>query len=82
MYRYDPYRRPGYGRYGYGGCCGYGYGGCYGYGYSNLYTPYSPLPYLLPSDTLPYYTSPLIALPPPPPPPTPLQVAYGMNYSY
>lgn len=77
MYRYDPYRRPGYGRYGYGGCC---YGGCYGYGYSNLYTPYSPLPYLLPSDTLPYYTSPLIALPPPPP--TPLQVAYGMNYSY
>ena len=77
-YRYDPYWRP-YGRYG----CGYGYGypgyGYPGYGYSNLYTPYSPLPYLLPSDSLPYYLSqPAL----PPPPPTPLQTAYATNYSY
>lgn len=71
-YRYDPYWRPYggyYGRYGYG--CGYPY--------YNIYTPYSPLPYLLPSDSLPYYLSqPAL----PPPPPTPLQMAYATNYSY
>ena len=77
-YRYDPYWRP-YGGY-YGGYGRYGYGyGC-GYGYSNLYTPYSPLPYMLPSDTLPYYLSQPAVLPPPPP--TPLQAAYATNYSY
>ena len=70
-YRYDPYWRP-YGRYGYG--CGY-----HGYPYSNIYTPYSPLPYLLPSDSLPYYLSQPALLPPPP---TPLQMAYSTNYSY
>ena len=78
MYRYDHHWRP-CGRYGYG--CGYPYGGYGypGYGYSNLYTPYSPLPYLLPSNSLPYYMSqPSL----PPPPPTPLQVAYATNYSY
>lgn len=77
-YRYDPYWRPYggyYGRYG----CGYPGYGYPGYGYSNLYTPYSPLPYLLPSDSLPYYLSqPAL----PPPPPTPLQMAYSTNYSY
>lgn len=78
------YRRGHYPPYG---CCGgypyygypYGYGYGYGYPYSNLYTPYSPLPYLLPSESLPYYSS-QVALPPPPP--TPLQVSYGLNYNY
>ena len=83
MYRYDPYSRPYggcYGRYGCGyGYPGYGYPGYGypGYGYSNIYTPYSPLPYLLPSNTLPYYLQQPIL---PPPPPTPLQVAYSTNY--
>ena len=80
MYRYDPYSRPYcgyYGRYG----CGYPYGyPGYGYpSYANIYTPYSPLPYLLPSNTLPYYLQqPAL----PPPPPTPSQIAYSTNYSY
>ena len=65
--------------YGYGypyyGCGGYGYGYPYGYGYNsyaNIYTPYSPLPYLLPSETLPNYLSQQHL---PPAPPTPIQVA-------
>ena len=75
--------------YRYGRCCnygypyGYGYGYPYGYGYgypySNVYTPYSPLPYLLPSDSLPYYLKPPIL---DPRPPNPLQVSYGLNYNY
>jgi hypothetical protein len=80
-YRYEPNWRPyGYSRYGYGYGYGYPYGHGYGYpyGYTNLYTPYSPLPYLLPSDSLPYYLSQSQSLPPPPP--TPLQIAYGMTY--
>jgi hypothetical protein len=82
-YRYDPYWRPYgggyYGRYGHGHGYGYGYPG---YPYSNIYTPYSPLPYLLPYDSLPYYLNQPALLPPPPPPPTPLQTAYSTNYSY
>ena len=76
-YRYDHYSRPYCGFYGKYGC-GYPYG--YGYpGYANIYTPYSPLPYLLPSESLPYYFQQPIL---PPPPPTPLQIAYSTNYSY
>jgi len=79
MYRYDHYSRPYCGFYGKYGC-GYPYGYGYGYpGYANIYTPYSPLPYLLPSNTLPYYLQQPIL---PPPPPTPLQIAYSTNYSY
>ena len=81
-YRNGP--RYGYG-YGYPYGCGYGYGYPYryGYGYANLYTPYSPLPYMLSSDTLPYYLSQTnLSQSLPPPPPTPLQVAYATNYSY
>ena len=82
IYKYGPGNRGlgyGYGYpYGYG--YGYGYGYPYGYGYSNLYTPYSPLPYILPSDSLPYYLSQSLYLPPAPP--TPLQVALATNYSY
>lgn len=73
---YYRYGRHGY-PYGYG--CGYPYYGYPYYGYSNYvnyYTPYSPLPYLLPSDSLPYYLNQAL----PPAPPTPLQVSYGLNY--
>jgi hypothetical protein len=42
-------------------------------------SPFSPLPYILPSATVPYYLQNynygLI-----PPPPTPLQIAYSNNY--
>jgi hypothetical protein len=82
------YNRPRNAGYGYTDSCLYNpymYPSSYGYNpylynsYMYANSPFSPLPYILPSATVPYYLQNynygLI-----PPPPTPLQIAYSNNY--